>query len=145
MKALVVFDSNYGNTEKIAEIIANELGQDTKALSVSEFKEKNLEGIDFLVAGCPIIGWKPSEKMENFLNNLRINQLKGIKAAAFDTRVKIFISGDAAGKVAKKLKEKGAEIIDKPQAFFVKRKENILVEGETEKASEWARKLKLKF
>ena len=66
------------------------------------------------------------------------DRLKGIKAATFDTRVKIFIHGDAAKKISQKLKEAGAEIITEPLAFYVRGKEGPLFEGEKEKAMEWA-------
>ncbi|MHB1377912.1 MAG: flavodoxin family protein [Candidatus Humimicrobiaceae bacterium] len=143
MKALVVFDSNLGNTKMIAETIAKELGKDTKIVSVSDFNIKELEEVDLLVAGSPIIGWKPSEKMGNFLTSLGREQLKGLKAATFDTRVKIF-HGDAAKKISQKLIEAGAEIVGKPQAFFVKGKEGPLVDGEIEKATKWAKSIKIK-
>src|SRR5665647_580576 len=94
MKAVVVFDSNLGNTKKIAETLAKELGEDTKAIAVSDFNIKDLKGIDLIIAGSPIIGWKPTEKMDKFLSDLDKDQLKGIKAASFDTRVKLFIHGD---------------------------------------------------
>jgi len=168
MKALVIFDTNFGNTKIIAEAIAKEFGDDTKAISVSDFNVGELEGIDLLVVGSPIIGWKPSERMGKFLASLSLvvgspivgwepsertgkvlaslnkNQLKGIKAVAFDTRVKVFYHGDAGGKISRKLKDAGAEIIAKPQAFFVQEKEGPLVDGEAEKAAEWARMIKAK-
>lgn len=142
MKALVVFDSNLGNTKKIAETIAKELGEDTKAISVSDFDNKDLKGIDLIIAGSSIIAWKPTEKMDKFLSDLDKDQLKGIKAATFDTRVKIF-HGDAAKKISQKLIEAGAEIVGKPQAFFVKGKEGPLVDGEIEKATKWAKSIKI--
>ncbi|MGB9597291.1 MAG: flavodoxin family protein [Candidatus Poribacteria bacterium] len=142
MKALVIFDTNFGNTKMIAESIAKELGNDAKAISVSDFNIKELDGINLLVVGSPIIGWRPSERMGKFLESLAKDQLKGIKAIAFDTRVKLFIHGDAAGKISKKLEEAGAEIISKPMAFFVKGKEGPLLDGEIEKATEWAKRLK---
>lgn len=142
MKALVIFDTNFGNTKMIAETIAKELGNDTKAISVSDFNIKDLEGIELFVVGSPIIGWRPSERMGKFLDSLTKDQLKGIKATAFDTRVKLFIHGDAAGKISKKLDEAGAEIIAKPMAFFVKGKEGPLLDGEIEKAIQWAKRLK---
>lgn len=144
MKALVIFDSNLGNTKMIAEIIAKELGKDTKIVSVSDFNMKELEGVDLLVAGSPIIGWKPSEKMEGFLTSLSKGQLKDVKAVTFDTRVKIF-HGDAAKKISQKLVEAGAEIVGKPQAFFVKGKDGPLFEGEIEKATKWAKSIKIKI
>jgi len=102
-------------------------------LSVSDFNLKELEGIDLLVVGSPIIAWKPSEKMGEFLAGLSNSQLKDIKVAVFDTRVK------------KELKRAGAEISTKPQAFFVKGKEGPLFEGEVDKAIEWTKSIKTLF
>lgn len=81
--------------------------------------------------------------MGKFLASLSKDELKGLKAATFDTRVKIFIHGDAAKKISQKLVEAGAEIVGKPQAFFVKRKEGPLFEGEIEKATKWAKSIKI--
>jgi len=144
MKALVIFDTSFGNTKIITETIASELGNDTKAISVTDFNNNELEGIDLLIVGSPIIGWKPSERMSKLLASLSKDQLKGIKAATFDTRVKIFFHGDAAKKIARELKEAGAEIIVEPQAFLVKGKEGPLIDGEIEKATEWAKTIKTK-
>jgi flavodoxin len=142
MKALVIFDTSFGNTKIIAETVARELGNDTKAISVSDFNNNELEGTDLLVVGSPIIGWKPSERMGSFLASLSKDQLKGFKVATFDTRVKIFFHGDVAKKIAQTLKEAGAEIIVEPQAFLVKGKEGPLIDGEIEKAIEWAKTIK---
>ena len=139
MKTLVVFDSNFGNTKIIAETIAKELGNDTKAVSVTDFSDSELEGTDLLVVGGPIIAWKPSKRMRKFLAGLSKYQLKGFRAATFDTRVKIFFHGDAAKKMSRKLEDAGAEIIVEPQAFFVKDKEGPLIDGEIEKAIEWVK------
>ncbi len=142
LKTLVVFDSIYGNTKKIAEAIANELGKDVKAILVADFNAGELKGGGLLVVGSPIIGWKPSEKMGAFLAGLAKDQLKGYRAIAFDTRVKMFIHGDAAGKISQALKNAGAEIIGKPQAFYVQGKEGPLFEGEIEKAKAWVKEIK---
>lgn len=45
MKTLVVFDSTFGNTKKIAETISDEPGKDSKALTVSDFNIWELEEI----------------------------------------------------------------------------------------------------
>ena len=141
MKSLVIFDTNFGNTKEIAETIAKGLGSDSKAISVTDFDNSELEGTNLLVVGSPIIGWRPSEKMGKFLASLSKDQLKGFKAVTFDTRVKIFFHGDAAKKISQKLKNAGAEIIVEPQVFYVKGKEGPLLEGEIEKAIEWAKML----
>ncbi len=143
MKAMVIFDSNFGNTQRVAEAIAGELN--TQAMPVSSVSGKELEETDLIVLGSPINGWRPTEKTTRFLEGLSKGQLKGVRAAAFDTRVKLFIHGDAAKKIAKALEKAGAEVIVEPQAFFVKGKEGPLLDGEIEKAAEWAKRVRSKY
>lgn len=140
MNTLVVFDSNYGNTQKVAEAIAGELS--AKIVNVSDFNPSYLSGVELIVVGSPIIGWRPAEKMGKFLGGLKNDSLKGIKATAFDTRMNAWYSGNAYNKIAKKLKKAGAEIVFESKGFFVKDKEGPLSEGEIEKAKEWARSMK---
>ena len=141
MKALVIFDSNFGNTKLIADAIANELGPDTKLASVSDCATLELEGVDLLVVGSPIVGWKPSEKMREFLASFSASKLQGLKAAAFDTRIKTRLSGDAARKIAGVLTKAGAKVIVPPQAFYVKGKEGPLLEGEIARATAFAKSI----
>lgn len=138
MKALVVYDSNFGNTKRIAESIAGKLGIDTKVLQVSDFSKKELEGTKLLVVGSPVNAWRPTEKIKKFLTGLCKGQLKGIKATAFDTKMKSFLSGDASRKISRKLKKAGAEIVAEPQAFIVEGSKGPLSDGEIEKAAKWA-------
>ena len=145
MKALILFDSVYGNTKKIAETVAKELGKDVKIVSVSDFKSKDLTGINLLVVGSPILAFRPSEKTGKFLASLSSGQLKGVKAAAFDTRVRIFFHGDAAGKIANGLKQAGAEIVAEPCGFIVEGKEGPLANDAVAKAKEWAASIRLKI
>jgi len=144
MKALVLFDSQFGNTKIIAQIIAKELGKNVKAVSVSGFNIKSLKETNLLVVGSPIHGWRPSEKMVEFLAKLEKGQLEGVQAAAFDTRVKVFFHGDASKKIAKKLKQAGASIIVNPEVFFVEGTNGPLLKGEIEKARVWAKSIKLR-
>ena len=142
MNTLVVYDSNYGNTKKIAEAIARECGEGSKAVLVSDFSIKELEGMEVLVVGSPINGWRPTSKIGEFLAYLDQGQLKRMKAAAFDTRIKVWYSGDAAKKIKKLLEKAGAKIMIKPEPFYVKDKEGPLVDGEIEHAQAWAHHLK---
>jgi flavodoxin len=145
MKALVIFDTNYGNTKLVADIIAGELGEGARSVSTKDLMEPDLVGIDVLVVGSPIIGWRPSDRMGKFLRSLGRGRLKGLKAAAFDTRVKMFISGDAAKKISRALNNVGAEIIVRPQAFYVRGKAGPLLDGEIERAKDWARSIRTKI
>lgn len=142
MNALVIYDSNFGNTKKIADTIASELK--TEAVSVYDVSPYNLRGIDLLVVGSPINGWRPTRIMEDFLESLTIDQLNNVEAAAFDTRINIFFHGDAANKMSQILEKAGANIIADPQEFYVQSKEGPLLFGELEKAIEWAQVIKAK-
>ncbi|HLC38543.1 MAG TPA: flavodoxin family protein [Patescibacteria group bacterium] len=143
MNSLVIYDSNYGSTKKIAQTIAEKL--EAEIFAVSEITDDQSFKIDLLVVGSPVNAFRPSKKMLDFLDTLKSGDLENIKAAAFDTRVKLFIHGDAAGKISKKLAQAGAEMVASPQAFYVKGKEGPLFDGEIEKAQEWAEDLKNKI
>lgn len=138
MKALVIYDTNYGNTKKVAKIIAGKLWKDTEAISVVDLKKKDLKKVAVLVVGSPVIGWNPTESISKFLAGFKDNELQGVKAATFDTRMKIFFFTDAAKKISKELSRAGATIIAKSQGFYVQKAEGPLRTGEKEKAVVWA-------
>jgi flavodoxin len=125
----------------IAETIAKTLGNDTKISHVSDFKNEDLKGVDLLIVGSPILGWRPSEDTMAFLMSFGANQLKDIKVATFDTRMKIIIHGDATKKMSEILAKLGAKVIVEPNWFVVTGKEGPLAEGELERAQEWAKKI----
>lgn len=142
MKTLVVYDTYFGNTLKIADEIAKTLSKDSKVTSVDSFHASDLKGINMLIVGSPILAWKPSEKTQKFLASLSPGQLNGIKATSFDTRVRLFIHGDAAKTIANELIRAGAELVIEPKGFEVKGREGPLFEGELEKARQWAMEIK---
>lgn len=135
--ALVIYDSAYGNTKRIAAAIAETLGVDTPCMAVDDMQVKNLQ-TNLVVVGCPINAWHPTPKVAKFLTGLAPQSLAGIKVAAFDTRIDSFFSGNAAKKIAKALVKAGASLVAPPQGFYVKGTKGPLVEGEIEKAKSWA-------
>lgn len=145
MRTLVVYDSLYGNTEKIAEAIGGAItGGEVRVLRGGEVGPPELENISLLVVGAPTQGGRPSPEIKDFLDRVSKAEINGVDVAAFDTRVaskvaKIF--GYAAGKIANNLKKKGANLVAEPEGFFVDGKEGPLTEGELERATEWGRGL----
>jgi flavodoxin len=144
MKAVIVYDSVYGNTEKIARAMAEAIAPDceVKVLRASEADVSELSSADLVIAGCPTHGGRPTPAMQEFLSKVPESSLQGITAAAFDTRVPakwVKILGFAAGKIADSLKKKGATLMASPEGFFVKGKEGPLKAGELERAAGWAR------
>ena len=142
MKSYVVYDSAYGNTKAVAEAVVEGLKPlGAAAVSITDFNPGKLSGGDLLVVGSPINGWRPTARITELLSKLGNGKLTGINAAAFDTRVRFFIHGDAAKKMTRLLKESGANIISSPAPFYVRGTEGPLRSGELEKAANWAKTL----
>jgi flavodoxin I len=143
-EGFVVYDSMYGNTEKIAEAIGSAIVGDVMVLNVAKANPSELESIDLLIVGSPTQGGRPKRAIQEFLNRVPESAVKGINIAAFDTRfstkwVKVF--GYAAGKIARSLEKLGGTLIVSPEGFFVKGKEGPLEEGELERAASWAKEI----
>jgi flavodoxin len=144
MKALVIYDSVYGNTEKIARAIAEAItpSGEVKVLRASEANSSELASIDFLIVGSPTHGGRPTPAIQNLLNKVTQPSLNGIKVAAFDTRMTtklVRLFGYAAGRIAGNLKVKGGTLIASPVGFFVTAGKGPLKEGELERAAAWAK------
>ncbi|MFH1382335.1 MAG: flavodoxin family protein [Chloroflexota bacterium] len=142
MKVLIVYDSVYGNTEKIARAIGGGIAGEVKVARASEVGPDALKAIDLLIVGAPTQGGRPTPAVRSFLSNIEKATIRDIKVAAFDTRlpakwVKIF--GYAAGKIAGSLKGKGGTLAVPPEGFFVNGTRGPLQEGETERAARWAK------
>ena len=152
MKVLIIYDSVFGNTEQIAHAIGNAIGsqEDVGTFRVSSVKQEQLTGLELLIVGSPTRGFRPTQAITDFLKRISTNGLKGVKVAAFDTRVStsdiessalrfiVKIGGYAAKRIADRLKKSGGTLIMPPEGFFVKGTEGPLKEGELERAADWA-------
>lgn len=155
MKALIVYDSVFGNTEKIAKAIGDSLAglECAEVVKVTEVKLEQLQGTDLLIVGSPTRAFKPTKAIVDFLIRIPSGGLKGIDVAAFDTRVNtedvnsrilngfVKIFGYAAKPIADKLQKKSGNLIIPPEGFFVKDSEGPLKEGELERAAQWAKQV----
>lgn len=150
MKTLVLYDSLYGNTEKIAQAIAGALG--AKAETVVDRASGDLAGLELLIVGCPTHGGRPSEPMSDFIGKIADGDLGGVKIATFDTRfardehgkplqMLMRMIGFAGPKLAEALSKKGGELVGEPEGFIVEDKEGPLKTGELERAAAWAKNL----
>ena len=142
MKVLVVYDSLFGNTEKIARAIGKAITGEVKVLRVSEASSSELESIDLLIVGSPTQGGRPIQAITEFLDRIPVNALKNISVTSFDTRHKSILTkplGYAAGRITDKLKRKGGTLVTSPEGFFVKDLKGPLKEGELERAADWSK------
>ncbi|OGN98132.1 MAG: hypothetical protein A2Y89_07120 [Chloroflexi bacterium RBG_13_51_18] len=142
MKALVIYDSLYGNTEQIAKAISGALGAEAKAVRVGEVKPDELAAYSLIIIGSPTQGGRATPAIKTFLANLPADALKDKRLAAFDTRNKSFLVkmfGWAATRIEAAIKAKGGNTTAQPQGFFVKGTKGPLVDGELERAATWAK------
>jgi flavodoxin len=156
VNAMVVYDSMYGNTGKVAEAIASALGspEDVQLRKVDEARAEQLAGVTLLIVGSPTQKFSPTGATTRLLKSIPNNGLQGVKVAAFDTRfteseigsnriLAFFVSifGYAAEPIAERLKKKGGDLVVPPEGFYVGGTEGPLLEGELERATAWAQEI----
>jgi flavodoxin len=144
MAAWVVYESVHGNTEKIARAIGGALGAKARVLRAAEADPAQMAGVDLLLVGSPTYGGRPVPGVKEFLGKLAGRSLAGVRVAAFDTRLKAKfarIFGHASDKILAALVGSGAAQAKGPEGFFVKGSSGPLVDGEEQRAAEWARSL----
>src|SRR3989344_7084997 len=150
MATLIVYDSAYGNTEKISKAIADGLAGQTTVLRVNEANSVDVKTFDLRTVGAPTYGGRATPAIKRFIDHLPANALNNINVSAFDTRIsgkdkgfgiKIItnIFGYAAGRIAKELEGKGGKLAASPEGFIVEGKEGPLKQGELERAADWAK------
>lgn len=151
MKVLIVYDSYFGNTEKIARAMSNAFNQDDQIIikRAADVQKEERENLDWLIVGSPTRGFNPTQAINDFIQELASVNLKDTKAIVFDTRadvkqinngfltVMVKLFGYAAKKMAFRLQKQGARLVLEPQGFFVKDQEGPLFEGEEERALKW--------
>lgn len=154
MKAVVVYESLWGNTAAIAQAIAEGIGPDTKALSTADATGAEIEGADLIVAGAPLLGFalptegmrknvdsNPREKkptmsvptMRSWLASLPKGSGRG---ATFETRI-WWSPGSAANAIARELNDAGYSTPPKGEKFLVTGRYGPLKDGEIGRAKEW--------
>jgi len=157
MRSLVVYESWFGNTRRIAEEIAASLAHEERVDLVSvDGPLPLLEHMDLLVVGAPthIHGLSSKRSREGALTQgahgepgigVRgwIDALPdgawGPRAAVFDTRANkpVLLVGSAARGMAHRLRRRGYTLATEPESFFVHGTPGPLEEGELDRAAEW--------
>ena len=158
MRALVVYESLWGNTGTVARTIGARLaaGAEVDVLD-SDAAPSSAEGYDLLVVGGPTHAFsmtrpatradavkshsaphEPARGIREWLSQLERSSA-GIPAAAFDTRVdKPRMPGSAAKAAKHELRSLSFETSIRQQTFRVHGYEGPLLDGEIERAAAWA-------
>jgi flavodoxin len=153
MNALLLFDTVYGNTEKIAQAIAEGLqpAVHVRFTRADQIARLDAEGNDLLIVGGPTHRQRMSKTLRTVLEATPHGTLKGVKVAAFDTRYRMsaWLSGSAARDIAGYLRKLGGQLVAPPESFFMerdvpprgeKRRHQMeqLEPGELERTAQWA-------
>lgn len=99
MKAIVIFDSKFGNTEKVARALALGLGDGGVEAECLRFDQVPLDRVktsDIVAIGGPTQNRKVSAPLERWLEGLSSSDLAGKRGFAFDTRYRSRFAGSAA-------------------------------------------------
>ncbi len=161
MRALIVYESLWGNTEGVARAIAEQL-QTAMTVEVvdADAAPTNIDGFDLVLVGGPTHAfsmsrpttrenavsqhgapWAPARGIREWLGVLE-HAPHGTKAATFDTRVdRPRLPGSAARAAKQELRSLGFDIVVKQETFRVHDYEGPLIDGELERAGQWAKDL----
>ena len=152
MKALIVCDSKFGNTEKIARAIGEAITPlgEVKVIKAADADASELSSIDFLLVGSPTHAGGATRAIKEFLRRIPANALENVRVASFDTRfsakdkgvgarIVLGIFRYAAGRIATILEYQGGYLAVEPEGFIVEDSKGPLKKGELERAAIWAK------
>ena len=135
-KAIVIYHTQFGNTEKIAKEVASGIGEqgiDVDCIRVEEVQIDKLKEYDLLAIGGPTHGFGMSKPMKEFIEKLERVDLHNKKAFAFDTKNRSRFLGSAAKGIEKRLKRLGLNIVKPAASAIVKGLKGPLEDGLEEK------------
>lgn len=162
MKALVVYESMFGNTEQVARAVATGLGKrlEVELVEVADAPEA-IRDVDLVVVGGPTHAFSMTRQatrvdavsqgashgtaeagLREWLATLPAGS-QSQPVATFDTRVdKVrHLPGSAAKAAAKAVRRRGYLPAARPESFYVTDVAGPLLEGELDRAEAWGEAL----
>jgi hypothetical protein len=168
MRAVIVYESMFGNTHAVAEAIGEglEVDYEVDVAPVAKATRELLEGASLLVVGGPThahgmsrsrtrrwavaMARKPGSAftLESGAEGPGLDQWFAslghlhTRAAAFDTRLDglALCTGRASKVIYRRLRRHGLEMAARPESFIVT-KDNQLAQGEESRARRWGEQL----
>jgi flavodoxin len=148
MKIAVIYDSMFGNTERIAHAVSNALNGSSQVRTVkaAEAGPEELKGVNLVILGSPTHRGKPTDNFKTFLESINRKSLQGVQFAVFDTRYRmskilLVLYGSAAGKLERQMKKLGGSPVLPTESFIVQGREGPLEDSESSRAAFWAEAL----
>ena len=143
MNTLVVYFSKFGNTQMLAEAIADSLSSNgnVRTMSSDDLTVDYLKNADLVVMGSPTHNMNLPKSVKPVFENLPKRILPGTPVAAFDTSYKmswLLNQFTASKRLTRKLRKLGGKLVLPPEIFHVMERQGPLYEGEIERAQAWA-------
>ena len=135
MKGVVIYDTSSGNTKKIAETITETLresGIESDLFYVKDAKKLNAKEYSFLIVGSPTRFGTMSFAVKSFLGKVKTEEWMNKPFAAFDTENPENVEKSQARALVLK-------------ALVEAKMKGTLLEGEIDKAKDYARQLVTKL
>jgi flavodoxin len=145
MKADVVYYSQYGNTQQVAEAIADVLREyaDVSLMEMRELDRGDLTDVALIIVGSPTHKMNLPEEVRDALSSLPRGLLSGKSFAVFDTSYamsRLLEPFTAAPRLAKAMKKAGGRMVVAPERFLIEHDHHgPLQAGELERAQQWTR------
>ena len=121
MRILVIYNTYYGSTERVAELVADGLrdgGHEVSFRRQSESGEEDFIGVPLWIIGSPTRWGRPSFRFSTLLRNAIKDAGKDHDFVAFDTRYEAVHSG-AADRIHRMMVRGGLRPLMPPQSFIV--------------------------
>jgi flavodoxin len=137
---LIVYGSQYGNTQRIAQEMARALTVDHDVLiaHAPAAQTTTADDIDLLIVGAPTQMRGHRNLADPFLAGLEERGFGGVATAAFDTRLPDLTQRTGAMVIADRLERAGCRLVAPPTGFYVRGLDGPLADGEEARAARWA-------
>ncbi|MBD3407519.1 MAG: hypothetical protein GF411_15490 [Candidatus Lokiarchaeota archaeon] len=143
-KAIVLYNSRFGNTKNIAQCLAKGIesqGITTTCENIDVVDVESLRDYDFIAIGGPTHILKMSDELNEFMQKLRDVILEKIAGFAFDTRNEskmnktylMVLENSAARRIEKQMKKLGVEIVHPRRSALVEGEQGPLYKDEEQR------------
>lgn len=145
-KVLIVFDTSFGNTEKLGREIGAGISDtgvaECKVVNIDDVENMDLSGYDGALFGGPIHAFRATRGIKGAIKKARERGLKANLVASFDTYQAPGHEGRAAAQIENEMKKRfsSSKIFTPGLSALVLDRKGPLKDGELPRAREFGKK-----
>jgi flavorubredoxin len=148
VRAVVLYDSKFGNTKKLALGISRGLeagGIHVDCSFIQDFELSELKNYDIIAVGGPTHMHGASKPLKAFLSKLRVYKINNKKGFIFETKVDHRLAGSAGKRIRRDLKKMKVKLIHPIITGIVNGREGPLRDSTLTKLEEIGLEIALKL